>query len=1026
MITQFAIRNNVVTFTVLVLLLFSGISFFNDLPRDDMPSFLIRNVSIVTSYQGGSPERIENLITDKIEKVIQEIAEVDYIKSESRTGVSIINVAIKESEFVLQPIFDRIRRKVDDVKDQLPEGSQVTFKDELGDVFGVIIGLTADGYSYSEMKDVADEIRDDLIKLPNVAKVELSGIQDERVYIEFEPSKLAEIGLTQRKLQDIISATNIIVPGGSINIEDRITIIEPSGSFESIADLENIILLHSGNAILRLRDVAQIRRGYIEPQKSIISINGQPGLAIAVNLIKGGNIISMGEDIDKKIASYLKIYPYGINISRVASQDVVVDKSVNNFITNLIQAVAVVMLVMLAFLGFRTGLVVASLIPVSMVAAIVLMSLFVVGLNKVALAALIIALGMLVDNAIVMTESIMVKMEKGLDVLESVISSSKELIIPLLTSSLTTSAAFMAFFLAESVLGEIMGNIFIVLTFTLISSWLLSVTMISLLCLYFIKVKKVEKTEKNNTDIFSRLAIYYKIILVYSLRNPAIIIASIAAMFIGTLYLAQFLPTIFMAKSDRPLVTVNIELPLGTAIERTKAVVTDIEKMVESQLYIKSSNSGETQGVVNWSSYVGVGAPKYDLGYSAPESSPHTAHLLLNTSSDAANDDVIAQVDQYIFNNFLDVKYKVSRLISGGGSADPIVIRISGKDINELFRLSVQVKSDLRSVPGSKNISDDWGMLSKKFVANIDLSKAQLAGISNQDIATSLQTQLGGKQSGSFREGDNVIPIIMQDISTNNLSVDDLETLNIYSQQSGKNTPLSQVAELQVVWDTTKIIRRDLTRTISITADVKTGFTAAGVVSQLKPKLFDAKKSWPDGYDYAYGGDAEGSSSAMGAVIDKMPISLFVIVLLLVAQFNSIRKPIIILATIPLGLIGVIPGLLVTGSYIGFMAFLGIISLAGIVINNGIVLLDRIDIELNENNRSPYTAIVEAALQRFRPILLTTATTSFGLIPLWLGGGLLWEPMAISIIFGLLFATVLTLIFVPVMYKLLFRVPNAS
>ena len=1020
MITQFAIKNHILTLTLLVMLVLSGISLFGGMPRDDMPSFLIRNVSIVTSYQGASPERMENLITDKIEKVVQEVAEVDYIKSESRTGISIINVAINESEYILQPIFDRIRRKVEDVKGQLPDGAQVTFKDELGDVFGIIIALTAEGFNYSEMKDIADTIRDDLIRLPSVAKVELSGVQDERIYIEFDASRLAESGLTQRKLQDIISATNIIVPGGNITVDGRVIIIEPTGSFESLKDLENIIVIHSGDAIIRLRDIAKIRRAYIEPRKNIVSINGEPGLAIAVNLIKGGNIIKMGEDVDRKIQEYIKTYPYGIDIKRVASQDLVVAKSVNGFVSNLLQSVVVVLLVMLMFLGLRTGMVVASLIPITMVSSLLLMSIFDVGLNKVTLASLIIALGMLVDNAIVMTESIMVKMAKGLTALDSAVSSSKELLIPLLTSSLTTSAAFMAFFLAESVLGEIMGNIFIVLTFALLSSWFLSITMISLLCMYALKINKNEEKQRG---IFDKLIIRYKSILVSSLKNPFRTIASILILFFISIYMLQYVPSIFMPKSDRALVTVNIELPLGTSIDKTQAVVKNIENMVRTELYVTpNENKKLREGVVNWSSYIGAGAPKYDLGYNAPESSPHAAHILLNTSSDSINDYIIERVESYIFNHFPDANFKVSRLVSGGGAANPIEIRLSGDDINELYKMSDQVKTLLGSIPGSKNISDDWGMLSKKFIVDIEPSRSQLAGVSNQDIAISLQTELGGKQSGTFNEGDKVIPIIMQDVSTSNLSVEDLESLNIYAQQGGKNVPLKQVADVNIVWETSKIIRRDLNRTISVISDVKLGYTASEIVAQLKPKMKEIQNGWRSGYTYEYGGDAEGSSSAMGAIIKKIPLSIIVIIMLLIAQFNSIRKPIIILATIPLGIIGVVLGLLVTGASFGFMAFLGVISLAGIVINNGIVLLDRIEIEFVENGRTEYEAIIEAALQRFRPILLTTATTSLGLIPLWLGGGLLWEPMAISIIFGLLFATVLTLVFVPVMYKLLFRV----
>ena len=1016
MLTKFAIKYNVLTITVIIVLVFLGLSVYNSMPRDDMPPFLIRVVSIVTSFPGASPDRVENLITDKIEKVVQEIPEVDYITSESRTGISIVNVSIKESEYDLRPIFDKVRQKVEDMENQLPAGSNVTIKDELGDVFGIIVGLTADGYSYAEMKDIADDIRDGLIKLPDAAKVEISGQQEEKIYVEFDDARLADLGLTKQKLQGIIAATNIVIPGGDIKVGDRRIILEPSGSFESVDDLRDIIIPSKGGEIIRLGDITNIYRGYIDPKKSLNKINGKHGLAIAVNLKAGGNIVELGQQVDQKLDEYREFYPHGVKIERVASQDVAVDKSVENFLKNLFQAVVIVLLVMLLFLGLRTGLVVASLIPVTIVMTLLIMSLLGIGLNKVTLASLIISLGILVDNAIVMSESIMVRMEKGVKALDAAIDSSKELIIPLLIASLTTSAAFMAFFLAESVMAEIMGNIFVVVTIALLSSWLLSLTMITLLCIYTIKVKK---SEKKKQGLFKKTVIYYRRFLIFCLKKPLILILSILFLFIFSLFMMRFVPVIFMPKSDRALVTANIELPLGTDIERTEAVITDIEKFISDSLVV---NETKTEGVANWSSYVGEGAPKYDLGYSPGEASPNAAHILMNTSAEGINDYVIEHLDRYIFNRFPDVTRTISRLTTTGGAALPIAVRISGKDPEKLYGIIEQLKAKLAAIPGAFNISDDWGMRTKKIIVNIHPTKAQLAGISNQDIAISLQTVLSGSKTGEYREGDKVIPIIMRDDNAGGLDIEDLESLNIYAQQTGRNVPLKQVADVEVIWQATKIKRRDLYKTITVTSDVQAPYTATEVTDQLLPWLKTAQTEWDSGYKYELGGDAEGMAKAMDAVAAKLPLALSIIILLLIGQFNSIRKPIIILFAIPLGMIGVIWGLLITGSYFGFLGFLGVISLSGIVINNAIVLLDRIKIELEEQGRTAQEAIIEAATQRYRPILLTTTTTSFGLIPLWIGGGVMWEPMAIGIIFGLLFATILTLVFVPVMYKVFFKV----
>lgn len=1017
MITRFAIKNNVLTISILVVLVLSGIMVFNNMPRDDMPPFLIRFMSIVTAYPGAGPDRIENLITDPLEKVIQEVPEVDYISSESRTGISIVNVALKDGITNLQPIFDRIRRKVEEVETQLPDGAVMQVKDELGDVFGIIIGLTADGYTYAEMKEIADEMRDELIKLPNAAKVEISGVQKERIFVEFNDTRLAELGLTQKRLQDIIGVTNIVIPGGDIQVGDQRLILEPSGNFESLDDLSNIIVSATEGKILRLKDVAAITRGYLTPRQSIVKFNGREGLAIAVNLIDGGNISNLGKEVDEKLDEFRRTYPHGVELVRAASQDSFVAKSVRNFMVNLAQAVVAVLVSMLMLLGLRTGLIVASLIPVAIVTTLLVMSIMGVGLNQVSLAALIISLGIMVDNAIVISEAIMVKMETGTEAVEAAVSSAKELIIPLLTSSLTTSAAFMSFFLAESVMGEIMGVLFVVVTISLLSSWLLSLTMITLFCVYGLKQKTVS-TEKK-PGFFERFSAYYKGFLLYNLHHRRVTFTALGCMMVAAFFLVRFVPVIFMPKSDRTVVSVNMELPIGTDIERTSEVVDNIAAFIRKELLVTNERP---EGVETWSSYVGEGAPKYDLGYMPPETNSYSAHILVNTTSDGITDHMVEAIDEYMFAHFPEATYTVSRLASGGGSVTPIEIRISGDQIGTLYVISEQIKSELLSTTGTRNITDNWGLQTKKVLVDIQNTQAQIAGVTNYDIAVSLQTMLGGAVTGVYREEDKSIPIVMQNSLSSQLDIEALEGLNIYAQQSGKSVPLKQVANLEVVWQPSKILRRDLTRTITIGCDVQPGFTANEVLKNFSPWLRQAADQWPEGYAYELGGDAEGSAQAMAAVAAKLPLSMFIIILLLIAQFNSIRKLVIILATIPLGLIGVILGLLVTGSFFSFTAFLGIISLAGIVINNGIVLLDRINIEQNELNKSAQDAVTDAAMSRFRPILLTTATTSLGLIPLWLGGGEMWEPMAVGIIFGLLFSTLLTLVFAPVLYSVLFRI----
>ncbi len=1018
-LTSFAINNNRLTLSLIIVVLLMGILIFTQMPRDDMPPFLIRYASIVSIFPGASPERVEMLVTDKIEKVVQEIPEVDFIESESRTGVSIVIVALKESVTELRPIFDNLRRKVEGIQDQLPTGVVPDINDELGDVFGIIVGLTGEGFSYAELKDVADEIRDGLIKIPDAAKVEIAGAQEERIFIEFNNATLAKLGLTQQMLMGILSSTNIVFPGGDIKIGNERIILEPTGSFENLDDLRNVIVSAEEGQMAYLGDITTIRRGYVDPQRAIVRINGEPGLALAVSLKKGGNIVQLGEEIDRAIANYQQIYPIGIDIVRIASQDVVVQESVMDFIGNLLQTVVVVLVVMLLFLGLRTGLVVASLIPTVIIMTLFIISNLNVGLNQVSLASLIIALGMLVDNAIVVSESIMIKMERGEKPFDAAMSSTKELSLPLLSASLTTSAAFLAFFLAESVMGEIMGQLFVVVTIALLSSWLLAMTMIPMLCIYFIRIKKSRSSHSGKQGFFERFNIHYGKLLYGSLRRPYILILSIVIVFFLAMVGFGRLPFIFLPDSDRAIVSANIELPLGTDIQRTEQVMIEIEQFIKDSLLVSGNRD---EGILSWSSYIGEGAPKYDLGYMPPEASPNSAHILMNTSSGKINQFVIDRLYTYCFENYPEMLATVSKLGTGGASAVPVAIRISGKDPKVLYQLASGVKKKLNGITGTKNVEDDWGMRNKKLIVEIDQTKAKLAGVSSQDIAISLQTVLAGSYIGQFREGDKVIPIIMRNRQTEAQDIDKLESLNIYAQYSGMNVPLKQVADARIIWEASKILRRDLYRTITVSSEVMEGYTANEIMMQLIPEMERTAESWPLGYRYFLGGEAEESADAMNAVSEKLPISLFIILLLLIGQFNSIRKSTIVLLTIPLGLIGVVAGLLITNSYFGFLAFMGLISLAGIVINNAIVLLDRIKIEQEEFKRPPHEAIIVAAQQRFRPILLTTATTSLGLIPLWVGGGIMWRPMAITIIFSLIFATIITLLFVPVLYKSFFRI----
>ncbi len=1021
-LTKFSIEKNRVVLSILTVVIVMGAVMYQSLSRDSMPPYTIRVASIVSSFPGAGPERVEELVTDKIEKVAQELPELKLVKSTSRSGLSVVQVELRMevAPEELQPVWDRLRRKLNTVQG-LPNNVHPQLKDDgLGEVFGIAVGLVSDGFSYAEMKDYADDLRDDLIKLDDAAKVELNGDQEERIFIEFDNTRLKSYGLTSNRLQNIISSTNILSSGGEISVEDERITLEPTGNFNSISDIQNTLIPVGENGqVVTLNDITTVKRGYINPPTQKVRINGKDALSLHVSLKEGANIIKMGEELDVVLKEWKEKLPVGLEIFRISSLDSYINVKISGFVSNLIQAIVIVLAVMLFFLGLRTGLVIASLIPIVTITTLMIMGLIGVGLNQITLAALIMALGMMVDNGIVVAESIMVKMEKGDSVRKAAIDSCGELIIPLLISTLTTSAAFLSFYMAESVMGDIMGPLFVVITIALLSSWLLSLSIITLFCVFFLKVKKQEEGKVSFLDrIINTLKKYYKNLILIALSWKRTVLVSIVALFFLSLYGFTLLSFLFFPDSDRNMITIDINLPEGTNIETTTKVVQDIETFIKKELLV---NEERSQGIVDWSAFIGEGPSSYDLGYNADEANSNYAHILVNTSSFEDNTAVVNALDIFTYESFPNADIKSGLLGSTGGGA-PVEIKVSGDNPDRLAAISSQIKSQLFQISGTKNIKDDWGPKGKKFVIQIDQTKAQSAGVTNQDIATSLQTVLDGFRAGEYREDDKNIPIIMQGENNKEQTLSSLESLNIYAQSSGKSIPFLQVAKIIPQWQYSKIKRLDLTKTITISSQLTEDGNASAIIEEITPWLEVQQESWKGAYSYDLGGEAESTAENMGAVVKYLPLSAFIIVMLLIIQFNSFRKMTMIVCTIPLGVIGMVLGLLLFGTPFGFMAFLGVISLAGIVINNAIVLVDRIEIEENEIKRSPQDAIIVACLQRFRPILLATFTTVLGLIPLYLGGGAIWEPMAVTIMVGLLFGTVITLLFIPAFYSVLYKV----
>ncbi len=1019
-LTEKACQKRQFTYFLILLFCVAGIFAYFSMSRAEDPTYTVRICEVTTRWEGASPERVEQLVTDKIEKHIQSISEVDYIESESKTGLSVIKVHVLDQYKNMRPIWDEVRRKVEDAELELPESAKKPYvNDDYGDVYGIVAAIVWDGFRYAEIENIADDLRNELLEIHDVAKVKLFGLQEEQIFIDYSNDKLRELGLSSEQLEYMLKERNIVKSGGILyGFKEQIA-IEPTGNYVDVADIRNTLIpIPETHQVLRLEDIAEVYRGYVHPPTSLMRTNGYPSIGVAVSLREGGDVLEMGEEVIALFKRYRAEYPIGIEFDEVAYQPRRVIIKINEFVVNLIEAIFVVCAVMFLFLGLRTGVIVASLIPTVILITFMTMSTFDIGLNQITLASLIIALGMLVDNAIVMSESILVQMQKeGKKALDAAIYSAKELRVPLLIASLTTCAAFLPFYLAESGTGEYVGELFLVVSMTLIFSWCVSLTLIPLLCIALIKVRGKKEEEKPKQE--GRIYKGYRRFLYTILRKRLLVVGTMAALFVFVLYLDQFVPKIFYPASSTPMFTAEIELPVGSSIWRTDATIAEMETFIKENLM---ATEDHPEGITSWASFIGTGGPRYRLQHDPEPPNPHYSFSLFNVTSRKAIAPIIRKLDHYLFENFPDVKAKVRALEEGTPVSNPIEVRVSGKDLETLNEIEDQVKEKLYEIQGTRNIDDDWGMKGKKIVVIVDEARARRAGITNADIAYSLESAINGVVLTEFREDDDLIPMVLRSVIAKDLDLIGTEAFNVFSQSSGESVPLLQVANIFLEWEPPIIFRRNRLKTITVMSSLDEGFTAHEIDQQLIPWLEKTSKTWPIGYKWELGGENEESGKAKESIFDKLPLAALAIFILLMAQFNSVGRVSIILLTIPLSIIGVTFGLLITDSYFGIMTILGLISLAGIVINNAVVLLDRIRIEREENGLDPQKAIVAAAVKRFRPILLTTITTASSLIPLWIGGGPLWEPMAITIIFGLLVGTVLTLGVVPVLYSLFYKI----
>lgn len=1007
-ILQFVFDNKRITLALLALMTLLGVQAYIDLPKAEDPGFIVRQASVITRLPGANAQRMEELVSAVLEKAIVEMPQLDNVKSTSRNGVSIINVAYKATYTDMRPIFDELRRKIDAASLDLPAGViGPEVDDEKGDVFGIIYSLSGEGFSYPELKEEAERIRDDLLLLDDVGKVDLQGLRDETIYVEYSDATLRELGITTNELASAIANTNTISSGGQMLVGNERLSLEPSGDFSSVESLRTTVLRSSTGDLLQLQDLAKISRVLADPPSELVFKRGLPAISININMRSGGDIVTLGALIEPIIQQIQSTLPIGMALEKTAFQADIVNANIKNFVTSIAQAIAIVGGVLLLFLGLRTGLIIAASIPITMALTLMVMQWVGLTIDKVSLAGLIISLGLLVDNGIVIAESIQKRLQRGEERVLSAIETAGEMRIPLLVGSATTIAAFSPIVLAESQVGEFTAAIGYIVAITLSISWLMSMTIIPMLG--GLMLKAGDDPGNKPPKAFQR---YYRALLDKAIRFRWLTIAVACLLFYSMTVAMGVVRQEFIPPSDEPLVTIELDLPRGVDIGVTERTANSISEFMRSELASKT-------GVMSWTQYVGISAPKFKLGYNPGNTDASHMTALVNVTSPGEIDAVIELLQTHISANYPDAQYKVSRLSQGPPVSYPIQVRLSGKRVNDLERLTTQLKEQLYATDGILDVIDDWGIRSRKIGVEINTDRANAVGVSNNDVANSLFAGISGNTVSELREGEDRVPVILRSNNRDRHDLRRLPDLTVTSSTSGRSVPLAQVAEIDVNWEVPLIKRRDRARTVTVSATLLPGYSAADINKTLKPWLAD----WalPASYGIEEGGESESSDEASQSIIDKLPLAGGVIVLLLIGQFNSFRKAGIVLMTIPLGFIGMAWGLAITDVAFGFFTILGIISLAGIVINNAIILIDQISIE--ERAGIPgREAIISASLQRLTPILLTTATTCGGMLPLALGGDM-FQTMAITLIGGMLVGTAITLLLVPAVYSLLFKVP---
>lgn len=1009
-LAEVSIKNKVISWVVIVTLIIGGIMAFGSLGKLEDPTFTIKQALVITQYPGATAKQVADEVSEKIEIAIQQMPQIKNIKSTNAFGISVIEVEMmdKYDGNALPQIWDELRRKVSDIQGTLPPGvSPSIVNDGFGDVYGILLSVTAEGYSYADLKALVDMLRKELLLVKTVAKVIIWGDQDEAVYVEISRAKMAKLGIGMDAVVNTLSMQNKVVPAGAINVGRDYVRINPTGNIITVDDIASLeIRDHDSGRLFKLSDIATVTRGYTEPTDELLRYNGKQALALGISIVPGANVIDLGLYVKERIAELESRIPVGFELNYINYQPDNVSKAISSFVINFIEAVGIVIIALLLFMGLRSGLLIGTVLALTVFGTFIVMKIYGIDLQRISLGALVIALGMLVDNAIVVTEGMLIRIQQGENRLEAAKKVVSQNMMPLLGATVIAILAFASIGASQNGAGEFTRSLFYVMLISLMLSWLIAVTITPMFCHDYLKVNP--KKEVSEDPYKGIIFVVYGALLSFCLKFKWLTVVFMITMLVASLYGFLQIKGSFFPPSTRPQFLIHYYLPEGTDIRTTSK---DMEKLEEYLL-------GDDR-VVSTSSFVGNPAPRFMLTFS-PDTTPTKSYgMILVRVKDASMIDVmVTELTEYMLVQFPDSEPKIKRIIMGPPTKAQIEARFSGSDPVMVRSLSEQAQKIFKNIPITTSIRDNWRHKIKEIRPQYSEVNARNSGISKLDFNSALEMATTGSIVGRLREGDKLVPIISRYPESERADVNSLNNLQVFSSTTRQSVPISKVISgITTEWNDALVQKRDRKYTITVSCEPVEGVLASEVFLMIQDKIESIKL--PEGYEMEWGGEFESSRDAQKSIGENLPLTFFAMLFILILLFNSIRLPIVIFLTVPLTLIGVSAGLLTTGLPFSFMALLGFLSLVGMQIKNSIVLVDQINVDLKQGY-APYDAIIHASLSRMRPVTMAAMTTVLGMLPLVTDA--FFNGMAVTIIAGLSFATILTLIVIPVFYAIAFNV----